>query len=208
MPISYDFYENPKSNSEEETSYHLRAISMGTVSTRDIAKRIQNETSLTRSDVMACLAALSHCMTSSFAEGHRVHLEGIGYFQIALQAPEGWDSTQRKVRGVRVKGVRFRADSLLNDQVQGLSVVRCSEHHSSHSSKRTSADRERLLRSYFSEHDYITSREFAALCGLVTSTARRCLACLCQENKIRNIGTRNMRIYIALPALMAEESES
>ena len=207
MPVNYDFYENPKLDPAKETSYHLRAVTMGTVSTREIAQSIQKATSLTEVDVIACLTALSHCMTQNLGESRRVHLEGIGYFQVVLQAPEGWDSKQQKVKGVRVKDVRFRADSRLKEQVRELPVVRSSSLHSPHSQKSAPADRERALRAYLNEHEYITSREFAALCGLLPTTARRHLARLCEEDKIYNAGTRHAPIYMALPKLAAEESQ-
>ena len=197
MPIYYDFYENPKVDQDEPTLYHPRAVTMRTVSTPELARDIQKATSLTESDVRACLAALSHGLQHHMSESCRVHLEGIGYFQLALEAPPTSNPKKLNAQSIRIKGVRYRADKELNGRMVEVKFERRSS-LSNHSESHTAADIERLLMDYLSERGYITSTQLSNLCNLVPATARRHLARLRKEGKIENIGTRNAPIYQAV----------
>ena len=204
MPVFYDFYENPQPNEDGQPLYHPRAVTTGTVSTEEIARDIQKATSLTEGDVVACLTALSYSLQTNLSASRRVHLEGIGYFQLSLEAPPAKDPKQYNASNVHIKAIRYRADKVMKERMSGAKFMRraMSENHSS---VREYAKVERLLMDYLAEYQYITTSQLIELCNLRPSTARRHLARLREEGKIENIASRNAPIYQISPFITMKE---
>lgn len=89
MAIQFEFYKNPQPEKEgEEPSYHPRVVNFQHVTTQKLAREIHMATTFGKAEVEAMLMELSRCMGNHLCEGERVHLDGIGYFQITLQATE------------------------------------------------------------------------------------------------------------------------
>ena len=86
MAIQFEFYKNPQPEKEgEEPSYHPRVVNFQHVTTQKLAREIHMATTFGKAEVEAMLMELSRCMGNHLCEGERVHLDGIGYFQITLQ---------------------------------------------------------------------------------------------------------------------------
>ena len=89
MAIQFELYKSPNPKDEEDKElYHARVVNFQHIDTDYLAKEIQQATSLTEGDVKAVLESLSHFMGSRLREGERVHLDGIGYFQVKLNSLE------------------------------------------------------------------------------------------------------------------------
>ena len=89
MAIQFEFYKNPQPEKEgEEPSYHPRVVNFQHVTSQRLAMEIHQATTFGKSEVEAMLMELSRCMGNHLREGERVHLDGIGYFQITLQTTE------------------------------------------------------------------------------------------------------------------------
>ena len=86
MAVQFEFYKNPVQREEEETNYHPRVVNFQHVTTRRLAAEIHSATTFGKAEVEAMLMELSRCMGNHLREGQRVHLDGVGYFQITLQA--------------------------------------------------------------------------------------------------------------------------
>ena len=83
MAIQFEFYKNPQPEKEgEEPSYHPRVVNFQHVTSQRLAMEIHQATTFGKSEVEAMLMELSRCMGNHLCEGERVHLDGIGYFQI------------------------------------------------------------------------------------------------------------------------------
>ena len=67
-------------------------------------------TTFGKAEVEAMLMELSRCMGNHLCEGERVHLDGIGYFQITLQATEPVHSLTTLADKVKLKSINFQAD--------------------------------------------------------------------------------------------------
>ena len=88
MSIQYEFYRNPNSQGTNKKRYHARVVPTGRISTDQLAQEIQKESSLTVADVKSVLIALADKMGEHLGEGRKIHLEGIGYFQVNLHCKE------------------------------------------------------------------------------------------------------------------------
>lgn len=61
-------------------------VSNGFTEAKDLEKLICKRCTVTSTDIVAVLDALSHAMQDEFLQGRRVHLQGIGYFHPTIQA--------------------------------------------------------------------------------------------------------------------------
>ena len=111
MAIQFELYKSPNPKDEEDKElYHARVVNFQHIDTDYLAKEIQQATSLTEGDVKAVLESLSHFMGSRLREGERVHLDGIGYFQVKLNSLEPITSPKLKANQMKLKAnIGFKA---------------------------------------------------------------------------------------------------
>ena len=196
MAILFDWYENPKSPEQqgEENTLHPRLRLNGKVSTAQLRARIQKHCTLTETDVVAVLDALSRAMGEELAEGKQVHLDGIGFFRPNLVSTGPvTEKTKRKNTKVRLKGIVYRPDQLLMDEVGKVKVQRT--RFSFHSSKLTDEEIDALLTEYFTTCDFVQRKSFQLLCGMTQSTASRHLRRLCEGRVLMNVDLHNQPVY-------------
>ena len=118
MAVQFEFYKNPVQGEEEgETSYHPRVVNFQHVTTQRLAVEIHSATTFGKAEVEAMLMELSRCMGNHLREGQRVHLDGVGYFQITLQATEPIHSMAAHADKVKFKSVSFLADKDLKSEL-------------------------------------------------------------------------------------------
>ncbi len=174
MAILFDWYElpEPKDKQREEKILHPRIRLNGSTTTDELRRRIQERSSLTETDVSAVLDALSHVMGEDLAEGRQVHLDGIGYFHPVLTSTEPVTAaTKRKTTKIKLKGIKFRADQVLKNEIGAMT-------------------------GYFSTHQFLTRESFQVLCGMMRSTAQLHIRLLRSEGKLENVGKLNQPIYV------------
>jgi predicted histone-like DNA-binding protein len=195
MSIEYDFYRNPNSQGSNKKRYHARVVSSDRISTDELAEEIQKECSLTITDVKAVLIALGDKLAKHLGDGSKVHLEGIGYFQVNLQCKEEVYST-RSVRSdnVEFKSVSYRADNDLKKHLKKQKIQRSQT--KIHSVEMTEEEIDRKLMDYFKTHDALTRSQFEVLCTQVKSTAHRILQKLVKDGKLKNVSTKQHPVYM------------
>lgn len=196
MAIQFEWYENPSAtNREEEKHYHARPMHNGSVDTEYLAAQIQGRCSLATIDVAAVLDALSYVMAEHLQEGKRVHLDGLGYFQVTLGVDgDVAADTKRRNTKVKMKTVRFRADCKLKSNIGAIEV----EHtkYGAHSRRLTDEEIGQRLKNYFATRRVMTRSDFQTCCGMTRITATRHILRLREAGVLRNIGTRMHPIYI------------
>ena len=189
MAIQFELYKSPARKDEEDKElYHARVVNFQHIDTDYLAKEIQQATSLTEGDVKAVLESLSHFMGSRLREGERVHLDGIGYFQVKLNSLEPITSPKLKANQMKLKAnIGFKADKKLSSKLKLHSVPRSNE------------EIDRLLTAYFSNNQILTRSDFQGLCKLTLTTAARHIKRLKEEKKLQNINTRQSPVYVPMP---------
>ena len=173
MAIQFELYKSPNPKDEEDKElYHARVVNFQHIDTDYLAKEIQQATSLTEGDVKAVLESLSHFMGSRLREGERVHLDGIGYFQVKLNSLEPITSPKLKANQMKLKAnIGFKADKKLRSSVSVVKVERSKL--KLHSVPRSNEEIDRLLTAYFSNNQILTRSDFQGLCKLTLTTAAR-----------------------------------
>lgn len=200
MAIQFNWYENPKQEADEPTFLHARFCGLQKVDTAQLAKEIQQATTLSETDVKAVLYALSRTMGRRLAEGCRVHLDGLGYFTPAVttrgKATPDMPLRQRN-RMVAFKGVEYVMDGTLRESIGVVQL----EHAqwATHSPAPTPAEVDVQLTRYFADHDFLTRSRLEELCHLRQSKALQWLRLLVEQGRLVNKGTPRNPIYVPAP---------
>ncbi|MCD7971929.1 MAG: DNA-binding protein [Candidatus Azobacteroides sp.] len=190
----YDIYESPQPPDKgAKNKHHVRLVPIGNVSTRKLAERIQRSCSLTVADVEGVLIALSREMTALLADGERIHIDGLGYFQMTLSCdiPE----EEKKIRSeyVHFKSVSFRPESSLKKALSSTLFTRTQR--KKHSGTFSLEDIREKLIAHFEKKDYMTRAEFERLSGFRHTTAYRRLKKLVEEGILIKRGPLHFPIY-------------
>lgn len=184
MYVDYDFYQNPiPANSNRKPRLHARVVSKKTASTKELAKEIQDCTTMSEADVNGVLTALRQAITRHLRNGEKVHIEGIGYFELTLSCPPVRRPNDIRAESVRFKSVAFRPDREFKDDLRSLTLVRVKEKR--HSRKLTAEEIDQRLIRYFASSESITREGFERLCGQIRSTACRWLRILIEKGKLK-----------------------
>lgn len=192
--LDYDFYENPpRKGWYGRKRLHARVVTQGTTGTDELAECIHDCSSLSTGDAKAALVAFTEVIIRELSYGRRIHLEGLGYFQLTLDCPVIYDRKEIRAESVRVKSVAFRPEVHIKKHFKAVQLKRVSE--KAHSKRRTAEEIEELLTRYFQKNTYITSAEFCRLCGLTKSTAYRWLKKLLADGKLLKTGHAGAPLY-------------
>ena len=195
MSVKYDLYKTPRPQSASDGGYHVRVKHIGTVTTDQLAERIEHDTSLTAGDVRNVLASLSHYFVACLSRGERIHLEGVGYFSLAAEAPAVASPREMRAEHVRVRGIHYQPDKpLMRDLRTATEFERA--RYKSHSESLTDEEVRARLRAYFADHAYLRRADFELLCGFTRATAIRRLNALLAEGFLRHEGGRQASIYL------------
>lgn len=195
MAIIYDFFEIPNPTGEGDKTYHPRVVSVGGVSTDELAKEIQEACTLTRADVKAVLVSLADKLAQHLSYGRKVHLEGIGYMGVSLQCSKKICNKEDMKRApVMFKNITFRVDEELKVKMRRAKMERASV--GSHSAQISEEGIDEKLAEHFASNPVITRIQFQNLCHLCTSTAYRHIRRLLEEGKLQNVSTPHNPIYM------------
>ena len=82
--LTYKLKQYKNSNSSYNNFYYPRAVVTGEINLNQIVDKVQQNCSLKRSDVMACLTELVEVMSEALLDGKRVRLNGLGIFKLGI----------------------------------------------------------------------------------------------------------------------------
>ncbi|MGL4852851.1 MAG: HU family DNA-binding protein [Phocaeicola sp.] len=196
MPIKYDFYSIPDPKDKEKMLSHVRVTETTIQSPKEIERDIRESSSLTDADIRSALKALSDVLYDNLLAGKRIHLEGIGFFSLTIQAKRNKKGNIEKARApqMKVKSIVFRPEKELLKRVQKHAKFSTPKHkkHSPPLSEKKLLDK---LELYFSQHEEINREGFQMLTGYTRSTALRRLKGLVEKQVLVDVGSRHEGRY-------------
>lgn len=198
MAVQFEFAPIPTpSDRKKKVRYYARVVNKQLIDSDYIAREIQYACSLTDVDVKAVLEALNRSLESHLKEGRRVHLKGIGYFDVTLGCPETRDPKKTRASSVHFKSVNFRVDKELKYRIGDLKAVRSSA--GNHSASLTEVEIDLRLTDFFAGHQVLTRADLQRIGAMTRITAIRCINRLIAEKKLKNINTKSQPIYVPVP---------
>ena len=209
MAVKIAFYESPDPTGDGVKHFHARAVERETIRMDRLNHFVTHRCTVSESDILAVLTALSDVMVDAFLEGHRVYLRGLGYFDITLTNDEIRSLKEGNVRKVHFKSVKFVPEASLRKRLErGMKFVRASS-TIPFSNRLTEEEVNEKLAGYFASHPFITRMEMQKLCGFKRSMALACINRLIDEGRLRNMGTRRTPVYVPVEgALPLPDSEA
>lgn len=168
------------------TRLHARVADTHTVGITDLEGSIQRSTTLTRTDLRAALVEIGERFLEELQNGHRVHLEGVGYFQMTLTCPPDIkDRSEVRAESIHFKSIAYTPEKYLRKHLKHTKFVRSDR--SGHTVDYSGIELMGILTDYFKDHDYITRSELEEVCGMTRSTAYRRLKAWREEGLMKKI---------------------
>lgn len=205
MAIEFEFYQSPHTFGEKTKKYYPKVVNYRTVTTQELAEEIHSGSTLTTADIRATIDTLSYQIAQHLSESERVHVEGIGFFEVSLQCPETENPKETRAGKVKFKSVNFRADKALKEKMHKAQTIRSKR--KVHSSAFSPEKMDEKLTVYFQTNLFLMRRDLEQLCGLTQITANRQLKRLIEEKKLKNIATRYHPVYVPMPGWYGKEAE-
>ncbi|MDR1725127.1 MAG: HU family DNA-binding protein [Bacteroidales bacterium] len=118
--MSYHYkVKKKKANLSGKTTYKYYATSSsnGVISMDQAAKEIEDNTTLSKSDVISVVTALSSLIENKIRNGYSVKLDGLGTFSLSITSEGFVDAKKCIPTKVRPSKICFRADKKLKEKV-------------------------------------------------------------------------------------------
>lgn len=105
MPVLYRKSQFHRDSSENDGKWYGRAVSLNTVTTKDLAGEIEHATTVSYADIIAVLAELSHFIKNHLQASEIVELDGIGTFKVGLKTK--FADTEAEFNNSKIVGYRI-----------------------------------------------------------------------------------------------------
>lgn len=106
---------------DEEEGYYPVIVRAKTLTTREIAKFIQQRNSFTEADVLGVLDALSDAIASYLALGRNIHWDALGTFSLKIRFKQnGKESSGITGKQIEVQNVKFRTSPDLLERLGSI----------------------------------------------------------------------------------------
>lgn len=197
MPIKFDLYNNPEKDGVTTPKLHAKVITNGVVTTRNLSESINQKCTLTAADVRGVLTALNTELYNALSNGYIVHLEGIGRFSLSLKCAPDVNPEYVTASDISVKRIRFTPDKELSEMFETVQF----EHETDDSRHSQNMEHEEIIAKmdrFFTENEFMRRRDFEKLTGFNKSKALRTLKALVGDGVLKNVGTKEMPMYIKL----------
>ncbi len=83
MSVNYKIYKSNRKGTGNGM-YYARASHRGTATVNDLAKTMEANSTVKRSDILAVLSELSETMRNELNQGNRVRIDGLGTFKVGI----------------------------------------------------------------------------------------------------------------------------
>lgn len=117
VQVSINEFTNKESGAK---FYYFKPQSNRTVSTKEIAKRISKECTVSFADVLAVLQALGEDIPEYLRDGAQVKLDGLGKMRLRLKQVSTNDVKELTANNITNAVVTFRAEDELRNVFDGM----------------------------------------------------------------------------------------
>ena len=127
MAVKYKLYQNQREGSRTQGKWYARASydDSDKVTTNELCRQISHATTLTPTDVKACVASFLYYINENLRNGKKVKLDTFGQFKVGMKTSPA-DSAKDFKASSNVKGLRViftpasSEDSTATNRVKGL----------------------------------------------------------------------------------------
>ncbi|WP_077153535.1 HU family DNA-binding protein [Bacteroides bouchesdurhonensis] len=197
MSALYDFFLTPQPKDSNKKRYHARLVVRDTMTLEDIAGIIESRSSLRKGDVIGSFIEFANVFKDELSNGNSIHIEGVGSFRIKAESPEVRSPKEMRAEHIRCAGVVFTPEKELLRKLKATTFEKVRE--TRRSQELSDIEIDGKLAEFFKDHDYITTRQLCALCGLRKATALRRLQKRVEEGRMTHPGYLRSPFYFPVP---------
>ena len=197
MSALYDFFLTPQPKDSNKKRYHARLVVRDTMTLEDIAGIIESRSSLRKGDVIGSFIEFANVFKDELSNGNSIHIEGVGSFRIKAASPEVRSPKEMRAEHIRCAGVVFTPEKELLRKLKATTFEKVRE--TRRSQELSDIEIDGKLAEFFKDHDYITTRQLCALCGLRKATALRRLQKRVEEGRMTHPGYLRSPFYFPVP---------
>ena len=110
MAITYRLRQDNRQVTKYPGKWFAHSVNLRTVDTDEVARIIERNCPVKRSDVLAVITELGDVMRQLLSESHRVRLKGIGSFMTSIQGTPCDHPSQYSPKYIRGVKLNFTAD--------------------------------------------------------------------------------------------------
>ena len=197
MSALYDFFLTPQPKDSNKKRYHARLVVRDTMTLEDIAGIIESRSSLRNVYVIGSFIEFANVFKDELSNGNSIHIEGVGSFRIKAESPEVRSPKEMRAEHIRCAGVVFTPEKELLRKLKATTFEKVRE--TRRSQELSDIEIDGKLAEFFKDHDYITTRQLCALCGLRKATALRRLQKRVEEGRMTHPGYLRSPFYFPVP---------
>ncbi|GCB37529.1 HU family DNA-binding protein [Bacteroides faecalis] len=197
MSALYDFFLTPQPKDSNKKRYHARLVVRDTITLEDIAGIIESRSSLRKGDVIGSFIEFANVFKDELSNGNSIHIEGVGSFRIKAESPEVRSPKEMRAEHIRCAGVVFTPEKELLRKLKATTFEKVRE--TRRSQELSDIEIDGKLAEFFKDHDYITTRQLCALCGLRKATSLRRLQKRVEEGRMTHPGYLRSPFYFPVP---------
>ena len=197
MNALYDFFLTPQPKDSNKKRYHARLVVRDTMTLEDIAGIIESRSSLRKGDVIGSFIEFANVFKDELSNGNSIHIEGVGSFSIKAESTEDRSPKEMRAEHIRCAGVVFTPEKELLRKLKASTFEKVRE--TRRSQELSDIEIDGKLAEFFKDHDYITTRQLCALCGLRKATALRRLQKRVEEGRMTHPGYLRSPFYFPVP---------
>ena len=197
MSALYDFFLTPQPKDSNKKRYHARLVVRDTITLEDIAGIIESRSSLRKGDVIGSFIEFANVFKDELSNGNSIHIEGVGSFRIKAESPEVRSPKEMRAEHIRCAGVVFTPEKELLRKLKATTFEKVRE--TRRSQELSDIEIDGTLAEFFKDHDYITTRQLCALCGLRKATSLRRLQKRVEEGRMTHPGYLRSPFYFPVP---------
>ena len=195
MAVQFDLFENPKKEGSDIPKLHAKVITKDVITTKNMRDTISRNCTVTPADVSGVLVALGDEIYQALSNGYSVHLDELGYFTLGLKCAPDVNPNHVSSSDISVRTINFTPEKDFAERFKTVEFKRCTS-HGHHSERLDDNEVERLLIQYFSEHNFMTRREFEKITGFNKMKSLRYIQHLINDGFLHNAGTRYQPVYV------------
>lgn len=199
MAIQYSIYQNPPRRDGKEPNRHIQVKNLAPTNSYAVAEWMHKTNGIYSVGTnIGTLTLLEQTFQELLAEGHCIHLDGIGTFTPKVEGNIVTQNARGEVcitaKELRVSGIDFRPDTTLLDQInRHAKFERCPE------TRVAAVDEQELhdaIDQHLSTHDALTRADLCSMFGISKDRARTYLNILVADGFLRKEGVRASTKYV------------
>lgn len=199
MAIHYSIYQNPPRRDGKEPDRHIQVKNLTPADSYTVAEWMHKDNGIySVGNNAGTLTLLEQAFQELLAEGHSIHLDGIGIFTPKVEGEIVRSTVHNEVRitakGLRVSGIDFQPDATLLDGInRHAQFERCPE------TRVVAVDEQELreaIDQHLATHERLTRADLCNKFGISKDRARAYLNILVADGYLRKEGYRASTRYV------------